>query len=921
MSKQEHRVVVLRHNIAAMELEAAGGFNRMPILLTGGTGSGKTTTAQLPFLKHVRGKKVLYIQPTAANVGNSLYEWSNLVPQLVANTPSLRKYQDKYDVPTSTTLAAMNTATSGVFFVKSADALSMLINGSLSTFDYVVLDEQHLPLQSQRTILTYLRYKPSLRNYMTISATPDGKVVAAERPRNVSVVNVNYALGVFEESNNFQTNVSIVPGYHLERNPTRRDFNVAIVMPTLMMLESYAERLREDQVAGGRIFIITEQTSEQAFSRLRRATERGRNVILMLPAVEAGITLRMDVMIDLGYGYATVVDKSVSYDQIIPITADQSAQRRGRAGRVVPTTVIVNQYRPVIRSLKDNSADDFLEANAIVTCVGTGIPITAFRRTRAYKKFARLQSLTESAAKAAMTDSPARPFAASYKYDLNGILFRECGGTATGFSALAKADLKIFIANGATENDSREMIALPIFDLTNPEFDPWSFVARDQQQSVIEALADTERAMIAQFTLQRQIDIMIPVWNDFKTLILSALRTGFDPRPPAQQGTWVFDEDLPDEMSRMHAVCDRGSDLDYLVTQLITRTPDVRYREDQLQVTQAGALLPDRAATANRDTAARQAHDDITLGLRDALDRDRERMRKATEELDDFDDCLTTFRNIVETRALAAEVAENVTQNNLALAAHNAAVAQATANNQPPPPAPVAIPAPTQPTDPYRHDAATNFYALMRDVARGYRNNLFRHYDTTEWDTYHMYFRANPPTGNHAAVNQVNNVRRAPFALLHWMFEEYTGGYDWPSGEAAVRDMRTDRANRQAALAASITAAEAQLQARGPFRPDPNPIMAPSRRAEYKFNPWIEVDVGGTVTQISLVPDLRFKVAERNGRNVFDLTQLTNAVMSILRPRIALARMRQIQPDRFVELSEFKRMAPRTHKWFWSSVH
>lgn len=520
------RVVEISRN-AQFGFDAfAPTYHSRPYLLTGGPGSGKTTFALARFfyerlVKHP-SERVLVIQPVDANIANFLEEWD-------VNGPVRRHLRNMgrgtlCDIPLPVAVPFDSTSNSYRFIVTSVDSVfrSLAAGGSLNSFQWVVLDEQHQRTLPMTFVREYLRSDLYGSTYVMISATPDGRPSRTTLSSQLRYVDYRgtpneimrgeraYASSLMNPMVSLSSARNLLPN---------QSYVVVYVAPTRVQLLKARDYAASFNVHAS---VVTDRSSvEQFTAMLRRVKTPGRHLVILTPDVEAGITIPMDVLVDTGYTSSIEFANNVLVEKLRTLAADERVQRYGRGGRVRPTTVVRDI---TVAAGSSTPGDNYLLANALVHLIALGADISRYRQHSVMKEFSRLKDMTVQTARAAVAGSQRKPLLSSYRYDTNGELFSLCGGTAPGFEDANKHDLRLFSYSGGSD-PQRGIVVLPLVDLTDPSFTPDDFVPKTAQQDLLASLMRFYAPDLARISDNERLELLTARIDDYLVLIVEALES------------------------------------------------------------------------------------------------------------------------------------------------------------------------------------------------------------------------------------------------------------------------------------------------------------------------------------------------------------------------------------------------------------
>lgn len=485
----------------------AGGY-----VITGPTGCGKSTVALLPLFR--RGVSVLVVEPTQANAANIYHEFKNILPNLFAagviHSP-IPRVQFVAPTVSKPPFAALRVTTT--------DKLLEYFEyyGKLPTVDYLVLDEFHLPIPTMVTAVELLRTFELVPKYVLVSATAVGFSVSPQLPEAVTPIYGQLEVGKLPVP---------VEGSDLDprRWTDRGDGTVGVVAPS----ESVARRLYTMYVEWGlRAFLITRHTMVSEYM-VAAANYVPRTVFVLEPGVEAGVTLSMAVLVSMGATTAVRYDGRVVIEDTQPLDSVAAIQRGGRGGRVVPTLYI--SPRTPDKTVGSSSAD-YYRAQAVVKMVAAGADGAVLDDRGLYSVFPRLRELSRSLAVSAVA-SGVDPFVAVYQRNTDGAVYRECGGSGEGFSALAAKELYLY------HYDTGFFVA-PIADLSDVACSPDTFVERRSQLTAARAMVDAVKGLADKYPLDELVGMVVGKFSTYADdlfLLLGKVFSGTQPTPFSLDG-------------------------------------------------------------------------------------------------------------------------------------------------------------------------------------------------------------------------------------------------------------------------------------------------------------------------------------------------------------------------------------------------
>jgi hypothetical protein len=450
-------------------------------VLTGATGCGKSTFGILQLLMTVASAthplKFLMIQPTRPNVGNVMRDFHHVLPPIVARDyPHLRRF------PRPEVLAYGGRVHPGRFYVTDAETACKIVLSQDTErrveFDVVMLDECHLTDVHVMTMAFYLRLnRRSSRLYILSSATPEGKAVYVG-PSPTLQVQKGHApfLPLIAKPTRLPGSVYDPTKYFDWGNG-----KVAIFLPDDRVMSIYCSFLK---AAGVPFSALTKNTSVARYLEVMALlTQPEPRVVVILPELEAGITVDCSVFLDPGLTKGLQFRDSVLYSTSYSTTGAEATQRQGRAGRNYMATIIHNTAD---EGGDRTSARTYYEAVALVRLAARGTDI-AKAETDAFDAYPVLRTVTKEAAKAAVSERGMSPLLALSMFASNGERYRECGGSESGFIDTWTESLKVF-------KWSRGYVVAPFFDLVDPDFDPSGLIVSTSMRAVLVAMVNHHRA-------------------------------------------------------------------------------------------------------------------------------------------------------------------------------------------------------------------------------------------------------------------------------------------------------------------------------------------------------------------------------------------------------------------------------------------
>ncbi|QKN22703.1 putative movement protein [Erysiphe necator associated tobamo-like virus 1] len=514
-SAREIHVPVARNDYTEVRNKIIRG-NSGGYVITGPTGCGKSTVALLPLFDNP-SHKTLIVEPTQANAANILHEFKNILPNMVRTNV----IQGRVPLVSFAALTITSVYRTPLTVTTTEKLLEFIyFKGELPKFDYIIVDEFHLPIPSMVEVVEFFRTFILTSKYIFVSATAQGYSVSPQLPRGVTKITGNLPLGRIPK-----------PLERSDLDPRRwfktGDGTVAIVTPSVSIAKQLTRVYRSWNL---RAFLITRDTVVSDY--MRAATDyRPHTVFVLEPGVEAGVTLSISVLISMGttsairYDGRTVVEDDQPLDEIAAI------QRGGRGGRVKPTLYIVPREHGGTNAA---STADYFRAQAIIKCVAMGANILNMSIQDILLKFPKLNSLTkEYAATAVRTGGD--PFIAVYKTSPSGEIYTECGGTGEGFNQLAAKELFVY-----TYPDG--FYVAPISDFTDLNSQPDTFVIRTHQFAAARAIVAAVAGLEGRYTLDNLTELLIQKFamyiDDFFKL-MKTIFSGDTPQPFVLDGVRV----------------------------------------------------------------------------------------------------------------------------------------------------------------------------------------------------------------------------------------------------------------------------------------------------------------------------------------------------------------------------------------------
>jgi len=513
----EQHVPVARGDYSAVGKQivrgGSGGY-----VITGPTGCGKSTVALLPLFSG--DATVLVVEPTQANAANIFHEFRNVLPTLYKTGKIFHPVPEvQFVAPTVTLTPYCRLA------VTTTDKLIEYFEhyGKLPKTTYLVLDEFHLPIQAMVFCVELLRTFDLVDKYVLVSATAVGFKVHPQLPKAVTAVEGEVPLGRIPER---------IASSDLDprRWARRGDGTVAVVAPSL----SDARKLHSIYKSWGlRAFLITRETSVTDYVRAA-ANYQPKTVFVIEPAVEAGITLSMAVLVSMGCTTAVRYDGRVVVEDTQPLGALDAIQRGSRGGRVIPTLYVMPRAS---KSPPPTSSADYYRARSVIKLVAAGASPSTISDRGLFKVFPKLEHLTRPLALSSM-DVGNDPFISIYKRNRDGALYVECGGSGAGFQELAQKELYLYHWSGG-------FLVAPIVDLSDLTSKPDEFVLRASQlsaaASIVSALGLKDR-----FSLEDLVSMVIAKFSVYVGDVFLALKKVFSGSSPQKFSLSGGDKEYPE---------------------------------------------------------------------------------------------------------------------------------------------------------------------------------------------------------------------------------------------------------------------------------------------------------------------------------------------------------------------------------------
>lgn len=882
--KNETVITANFHDPTPFFLEAGSNYIRAPYVLTGATGTGKTTFCLIALFSnlHREGKKCCFIQPTMANLSNLLNLWDTVViPTLSTTTNPLYKEYTSCPKP-GRDVVEVSPSTPTVNVVVADDFNEYLSKKrDLPAYDWFIVDEYHLVISAVATTVMALRAN-GFRNVIYISATPEGSVPAISAPRNVDIRSITASENDLVFNDNFFDKSPLNPLYYMK---TTNVSNPCVVFfaPTRAVLLRVQKFCTERQCA---FWIVTERSTPIQYATIQKAAKAGNCVIGLVPTVEAGTEFPAHIAIDPGLTFGYTLENNVLLQVSRPLLPHERMQRAGRIGRSgFDSIMYANSFEPQPAPKLDD-AYAFIYAQAIVTVAALGINVSTFSTHPAYKRFRRLASLTRAAAEKALETSPHNCFIESYRWNKDGELFFECGGlnpTVVGFAQQNIDDLRVFVSNGPASAPISTTFILPVFDAVNPSFDPYQLVKDDQQQTIIEAITKHYESSIATVPFERQIDLLMNEFDLFATTIFSALSRVIQPTVAAHNAYTYTGHRNEIAMNRLIITCG-GPDADFAKLILrIAQQPGVTVGEDHYVHMPPGNPIVDTAATTSRDRAHRARHARGRTAIEDSIDLLTDDVDQAAtylvEARDSLQQASITDDNLVNRDKAAAIIDAWEKWNDIGYTDNTGVY-------------PAVNTAPGSQIDLTTPDGL-RLSALLNAIA-GITPNFV------------ISLVADDPAALTSRTDTLA-VTRATF--------DRTNAIIAPREQRIIQaqaelDRRTSSLNDQRTALANYPA----------FVVDPNPVMTPSTEPSWKALPYIEyTPPGGTTIKLPLYLQRRFVGQD----NHVDVYAAAKEVFKVITPRLGIVALRSVKPELFVYLSDLYPLGvvPRDCRWYYDNNH
>ncbi len=394
-------------------------------VITGPTGCGKSTVALLKLFSN-KQTRVLVVEPTQANAANIEHEFRHILPNLVARVPGLGRVPDV----AFQALTTLKEPLPQLVVTTTKKVLEYFnYHGQITQFDYLVLDEFHLPIEDMVEVVELLRTFNVCKKYILVSATAQGFKVHPQLPKAVTRVTGVLPLGKFP---------AVLEGSDLDPRvfAQHADGTYAVVTPSPTMSHTLYKQYREWNL---RTFLITRNTYASDYLKAVR-NFHPRTAFVLEPGVEAGVTISMAVLTSMGATMAVRYDGDVVIEDIQPLDTEAGIQRGSRGGRVVPTLYIEPEAP---KNAPPGSSANYYRAQAIIKMIALGADTEKIKDNGIFGAFPRLKTVTRELALAALEEG-GDPFISIYRHNDAGQVFVECGGSGGGFQKLAKAELKLY---------------------------------------------------------------------------------------------------------------------------------------------------------------------------------------------------------------------------------------------------------------------------------------------------------------------------------------------------------------------------------------------------------------------------------------------------------------------------------------------
>lgn len=452
-------------------------------VITGPTGCGKSTVALLKLFSS-RKTRVLVVEPTQANAANIEHEFRHILPNLVTRIPSLGEVPD-------VAFRALTTAREPLpqLVVTTTEKVLEYFNyyGQILQFDYLVLDEFHLPIEDMVEMVELMRTFNVAKKYILVSATAEGFKVNAQLPPAVTRIQGVLPVGEIPAQ---------LEGSDLDPRvwADRADGTYGVVAPSVTMAHTLYRQYKD---WGVRTFLITRNTYASDYLKAVK-NYSSRTAFVLEPGVEAGVTLSVAVLVSMGATMAVRYDGDVVIEDIQPLSAIAAIQRGGRGGRVVPT-LYVEPEAP--KDVAAGSSADYYRARAIIKMIALGARTEGMRDNGIFATFPRLKTVTRELALAAL-EAGGDPFISIYRHNDAGQVYVECGGNGGGFSRLAEQELKLYYWPAG-------FYVAPITDFSRLNSEPDTFVLRSHQLRAARTMVEAIPGLADRYPLGELVNMLI----------------------------------------------------------------------------------------------------------------------------------------------------------------------------------------------------------------------------------------------------------------------------------------------------------------------------------------------------------------------------------------------------------------------------
>ncbi|AZT88675.1 putative movement protein [Acidomyces richmondensis tobamo-like virus 1] len=515
---RETHVTVSRGRYSGVTREVVAG-PRGGYVITGPTGCGKSTVALLPLF--VRKARVMVVEPTQANAANIFHEFRNVLPNLFAAgiidapVPAVEFVAPTVSKPPFAPLAVTTTQKLLEFF----DYF-----GSFPPVDYLVIDEFHLPIPSMVEVVEFVRTFTLVPKYILVSATAQGFSVQPQLPSAVTPIYGNLPMGTIPSE-------PVGSDLDPRRWSNRGDGTVAVVAPSIAVANKLTALYKSWHL---RVYTITRETFVSDY--MLAATNYVPGTVYVLePGVEAGVTLSMSVLISMGCTTAVRYDGRVVVEDTQPLDPIAAIQRGGRGGRVRPTLYIQPRAPEAVVA---KSSADYYRAQAIIKAVALGAHTQHWQDDDIVETFPKLKTLTRSLAISALS-APGDPFVAVYSRNANGDIYRECGGSGTGFAELAARELLLYHYPGG-------FFIAPIADFSDIDSKPYEFVRRESQLDAAWAMASSVGGLIDRYTLDDLVGMLVGKFDVYVGDLFTRLKRIFNKPEPEKFSLSGRDSEYPE---------------------------------------------------------------------------------------------------------------------------------------------------------------------------------------------------------------------------------------------------------------------------------------------------------------------------------------------------------------------------------------